>query len=1839
MNARWIRVAWILTLCCVLGAARAGAATLTYKVPTGYFFNDPGAWDLGYVPGPTDSVRYTNAPGAFYITYFPTASYTLDKVEIKTSSGIGRSRFYSNPQFGASLLITNRIDIYTDGTTSSDAAGMTWEYIKQLDVTNGAGTAVVEVGNRARLQVFGGYDFVNWGTARVDRLISTNVESLIQYHGGELQTKRGVDIRQQSGNFSIGDTWRARWLIQGGTNTITLPSNAYLYLGAIAAASNSLFEISGAGTVYSNPVGNTTVGLNAYDARMVIRDGARVYLSDASGFLRVGNSRRGRLEVTGSNTLLQLRNGIELASGLAGTNSYFEVSGGAAVVATAVDVGDFGLGVWGSESTTLVTGAGTWLSGSNMNIQLGQTTLAKGTRLIVSSGAVAVAKNLLVSWAAGASNNHAQVEHGGVLRVNALYTRSGAYGTISNVGGVYQFRIPAPGIQPAGGPISIENGTISHFYINAANVIRSGTDFTNMTFYGTNTFQLVNSSNHPSISQTYTFSTALGAANYSRLEMVEGGTLYRNGAATIGSGGSFMASNTLATFSSNLNITADGVAWVQPSATVSAYKVTMSGSAPRLLVDGALTGVVEVSSGTVTNNGAMQGTLTLYGGTLAGAGLYSGDFTLYGGTIHPTLFGPAAVNGSILPGGNATGTLTIAGNVTWNGSTSYSTSNDWYFQLGAPGVGDRLVVTGSFTKGVGSIFRFDFGGASTLGTYTLVTWTASTTFSPSDFDYVNLGSGRGASFTMNANELVVTINSCTAPTVTLGAGPTVCQGATTGTVSFSTTGSPIEYSLDFSAAANAQGFADVLTTSLGPSPLGISVPPSAAVGVYTAALTVVNAGGCRATSNFTVTVVNTPAQPAGITQPSPAATTVCAASSGVVYSISAVFGATNYVWTVPAGATILSGQGSTAISLDWGSVMPGAAPIKVRAENACGISPELTNSFTVLGGVPGVPTAQPGSEISLSSFMANWSAATGTVANYRLDVATSADFSGGFVLSNLTVAGTSYFVSGLDSGETYYYRVRAQNACGASDNSSAVAVLTLQLLAAWDVSTLPGGAGNYGASPLPATTYATGHVTVAGLLRGPGVTAAGTAAARGWGGTAWNSGSAGAAVTAGQYATTVVEVVSGRFVSFLDINPLTYRRPAGGPPSGVLQYSVDGSTYHDITNLTYSSTSDSGGSLAVPIGLSGIAALQNVAAGTPVTFRIVNYGAGSATEPWYLYDTGNSASNDFAIRGAICVTPNAYGISGGGTYCSSGSGVAIGLSNSQLRVSYQLYRENGGSPIPVGSSVIGTGGAISFGTHSVTDTYTVVATRDAGGCTNAMMGSVTVSVIATPNAPTNLVLFVTNNQVDVSWTAPTGTVTGYNVKRSEVSGGPYTTIVTNHGSTNFSDTGVFNGNTYYYRVSALNAGCEGGNSDEETAVMPAGCPGGQTPTLTQPGNRTVIVPGSLTLFSLTASELSGGCPPPNLSHSTLPAWMGYSDVTSGASRTRSYTGTPLLTQTGAYPITVTATDGELNTTNVTFVIYVGYSESGHGGSAPPPSQTNWTVAITNVSPVSSGNATLVWEAVNGVRYDIWSTTANLGSSGIAWDKLASSVANASMASQLVTASGSQRYYKVVPEGQPINSNGVWAIIKPSIAPGFNSLSVPVELTNRSFNGSFGAALAAPLTGNNIHGLGDEVFILNANNTYSNLYLDASKVWRTTQPGNPVSTYELSPGQGFIVLNRTLSTVQPEFRGPVGNRSVSTNTIPAGGYTIIGLSEGKYLNISSAFSDIVSGSGPAGSFDETQADTIIIMQSNGSYIPLQRLPNGTWLDLTTFSTATQRFTPGVAYWYVRTPTGNTFRVRF
>ncbi len=186
-------------------------------------------------------------------------------------------------------------------------------------------------------------------------------------------------------------------------------------------------------------------------------------------------------------------------------------------------------------------------------------------------------------------------------------------------------------------------------------------------------------------------------------------------------------------------------------------------------------------------------------------------------------------------------------------------------------------------------------------------------------------------------------------------------------------------------------------------------------------------------------------------------------------------------------------------------------------------------------------------------------------------------------------------------------------------------------LASWDVSALTGGLNNYGISPLSPTTTAP-DFTVVGLTRGYGVGESGTAAARGWGGTGFTSSSAALAIAAGKFVTFSISANPAYNVSFSSISRFDYRRSTTGPAYGVLQFQIGSGAFTDISNLGYPAinTVDSEGL----IDLLGFSALQNVGAGSNVTFRIVNFGGTSSGGNWYVFDGGNSAP-DFAVDGIV----------------------------------------------------------------------------------------------------------------------------------------------------------------------------------------------------------------------------------------------------------------------------------------------------------------------------------------------------------------------------------------------------------------------------------------------------------------------------------------------------------------------------------------------------------------------------------------------------------------------------
>lgn len=156
------------------------------------------------------------------------------------------------------------------------------------------------------------------------------------------------------------------------------------------------------------------------------------------------------------------------------------------------------------------------------------------------------------------------------------------------------------------------------------------------------------------------------------------------------------------------------------------------------------TGATNVNAGTLLINGSLaagSAVTVASGASLGGGGIINGAVT---------------VNGSLTPG-NSVGTLTVANDVTWNGSAG----QDWKFELGpVSGTSDLLLLTGAgndFLKGSGSDFRFDFLNTGVVGTFTLVDWASLTNFDALDFSYTGLASGLIGTFAINGSQLEFTV--------------------------------------------------------------------------------------------------------------------------------------------------------------------------------------------------------------------------------------------------------------------------------------------------------------------------------------------------------------------------------------------------------------------------------------------------------------------------------------------------------------------------------------------------------------------------------------------------------------------------------------------------------------------------------------------------------------------------------------------------------------------------------------------------------------------------------------------------------------------------------------------------------------------------------------------------------------------------------------------------------------------------------------------------------------------------------------------------------------------------
>ena len=151
----------------------------------------------------------------------------------------------------------------------------------------------------------------------------------------------------------------------------------------------------------------------------------------------------------------------------------------------------------------------------------------------------------------------------------------------------------------------------------------------------------------------------------------------------------------------------------------------------------------------------------------------------------------------------------------------------------------------------------------------------------------------------------------------------------------------------------------------------------------------------------------------------------CANANGLTYSINSVANASTYNWTVPAGWTIVSGQGTTSITVTAGAAGQNGT-ITVNAQNACGTSANNSLNVTVTG-LPTNPVAATHTATG-TQIVWNWNVVAGAT-GYKYNTVNN------FATATSTV-NTSFTQTGLTCNTNYTLYVWAENSCGSSTVST-----------------------------------------------------------------------------------------------------------------------------------------------------------------------------------------------------------------------------------------------------------------------------------------------------------------------------------------------------------------------------------------------------------------------------------------------------------------------------------------------------------------------------------------------------------------------------------------------------------------------------------------------------------------------------------------------------------------------------------------------------------------------------------------------------------------------------------
>lgn len=600
------------------------------------------------------------------------------------------------------------------------------------------------------------------------------------------------------------------------------------------------------------------------------------------------------------------------------------------------------------------------------------------------------------------------------------------------------------------------------------------------------------------------------------------------------------------------------------------------------------------------------------------------------------------------------------------------------------GVNYQLFRTGGIAVGSpipGTSGAINFGLQTTASTYTVQATNAAT----------------GCTATMSGSA-VVGINALPNSSYIVGGGGTVCVGGTGLPITLSNSELGVSYQLFNTGVAT--GLALIGTGS------GLNFGLQTSVGIYTVVATNTTTG-CSSTMVTSTSITST-------TPPLAFAVTgggsYCSGGTGVAIGLAG--SATGINYQLMRGTSTVGGPvAGTGAAISFGLQTTAGTYTVIATNTTTGCTTTMTGTatisinplplaFTVTGGGAycagggGVVVGLSGSQIGISYQLMN-----------------------GTALAGAPVIGTGGAISfGLHVSNGVRTVVATNPATGCTSTMSGSVLITINPLpAVWALtgggSYCPGGSGVAigltGSDPGVNYQLFLGSTAV-------GVPVAGTGATISFG---LQTGVGTYTAVATNATTTCTSNMAGTATVGISALPTSFAITGGGSycsgGSGVaigLSGSVIGTNYQLYLG-------------AVPVGLP--------LAGTGAA---LNFGLKTAAGTYTVIATSTATTCSATMSGSAVISvnplPTVYAMTGGGSYCSGGTGVAVGLATSDTGIMYQLMR----GTTAVGSPVAGTGAAISFGAQTVAGTYTVVATNSASTCVNTMAGTATITINALPAA-------------------------------------------------------------------------------------------------------------------------------------------------------------------------------------------------------------------------------------------------------------------------------------------------------------------------------------------------------------------------------------------------------------------------------------------------------------------------------------------------------------------------